>query len=157
MTKKLIEFTPVLAVGPELACVSLTLARYEEGSFSQWGLQVSGTKCDAFLVISPLIMKVVGELSIGTDAREPIYEPVLETMKGHFHDARPMGCFHSGPLTGLFPSSQFKMAWNCLRARKKKKRGEWETQTERVLRDLRNFGLPFIELNSYSEIRGRCN
>ncbi len=154
---KLTVFTPVWAVGPECGCISLTPVKYISGSFTQWGMHVGQMKGYPFVVISPLLIKVKNELSIGTDAREPIVEDVLKTVSSHFSDSKPEGCFHSGPLTGLFPHTQFNHAWECHTRNGDPQDPQWEKPKRAVVTDLvKKFGHPLLHFRSYDEVQARC-
>lgn len=154
---KLTVFTPVWAVGPDCDCMSLTPVRYRSGSFTQWGMHVGSMTEQPFVVISLLFIDVVGELSIGTDAREPIVEDVLNEVSGQFKGSKAGGSFHSGPLTALFPHSQFNRAWECHTNNGDPKDPQWEKPRRAVVTDLVvKFGLPLLRFKSYAEVRARC-
>jgi hypothetical protein len=151
------ELTPIWAVGPECACISLRLIQCTEGRFTQWGVLVASTERPPFLIMSPLLIRVVDEISIGSDAREPIQEPVLEEFKQHFHGAETLGCFHSGPLAGLFPHSAMHKAWECLRQTHDPKHSPWEETTRQTLGELvSTYRVPYLRFRTYDEVRVRC-
>jgi hypothetical protein len=148
--------TPVWAVGPECNCIQVTPAQYIGGSFSQWGLQVSSMKHQAFLIISPLIIQVIDEISIGTNVQEQIIERVLEEVRNYFHDSKPEGVFHTGPITGLFSQARFDLAWECFRS-PEMKNPEWERETQRVISDLvHTYGVPYRHFQTYDDMRVVC-
>ncbi len=157
MSRKLIKFTSIWAVGPECDCISITPVRYVDETFSQWGVQVCGMHQKAFVAISPLIIKVVDEISIGTDARERILDRTLEEVREHFNGTPPVGCFHTGPLTGLFLHSQLDLAIECLHDTAGEKYDVWEKETQNVMHGLVDkLRLPFLKFATYDDVRERC-
>ncbi|MDO8492782.1 MAG: hypothetical protein Q7S34_04030 [bacterium] len=146
-TPKISILTPFWAVGRECGCTSIILARFHDSKVSQWACEVTSLEKPPFLAISPLVIKTEKNFSLGTDAREPIIDNVLEEMEGQFKGAPVQGCFDSGPITALFPHSRFDMAWECAKFQTMLGSMDmWKESTERVLKDLSALEVPFLQL-----------
>jgi hypothetical protein len=186
MESRVCKHEPFWAVGPACKCLLITPVRYVGGGKeNQLGLQVDCMHRRPFFFMSPLFIKVLDELSIGTDAREPVLEPALDVVKQHFHASKVAGTFTSGPITALFPYSESDSALKCLHnekvqpeeevksevlevhhkdgpviffRNKMELRLEWELKTVKVLSNLvSHFGLPLLRFRTYEEASERCH
>ncbi len=151
--RKITQFTPVWAVA-EGECFSMTPIRYTNGDFFQQGLQISSTHHKPFVVISPLFIKLVDDLSIGTNVKEPVYEETLKGIGEVFQDSERQGCFDSGILAGLFPHSQLHKACECLFDKSGKRADEWRSSTQKIVSELiYTVGVPLLQFKTYEEVR----
>ncbi len=157
MTRRLLEFTPLWAVGPKCDCISVVPALFEDGTFRQWGVQVCGVTQPAFVALSFLLIQVRDEISIGTDAREPIDSDALEEVRRHFLETPAIGAFHSGPLTGMFPHAKLDLAVACRRDTHGTRSDVWGKEMRNMVRNLtEKFNVPLLTFKTYAEMRERC-
>ena len=171
-------------IGQKCPFLLATLLRYEDRSSVQLGLQVNSINHSPFFFMSPLLIKVVDQMSIGTDVREPVLHEAIEEVGSQFHGSSAVGVFTSGPVTALFPHENYEQARECFqneRAEPKpevesksleipfsrflalvfaknnmRQRLRWELSTIKVLEMLKGFGLPLLRFRTYFEASELC-
>lgn len=173
------------AVGPKCPCLQITPIRYTDTAGAQLALQIDSINRPSIFFMSPLLIKVVDQLSIGTDAREPALHEAMEEVGYLFRGSSAVGSFTSGPLTALFPHERYESARECYRNECSEPKSEvasksvelpfsrffglvfaknnmvrhrlpWELCTMKVLEALKSYGLPFLRFRTYFEAGERC-